>query len=172
MLSDSINKTIGKFVCSFILFVTFFAPISSCNFKGATFSDAANWIPSDFNPNNSVLLVETHPYNKKQNANMVEFLEKNYPYKYEVVDSNAIKDISGKYADTKKYQFAVRWEFKGVWRTRTGANGMPSQDREYDLYGNFVDRLKGKTYPTTQNRNVAGVSGYKPFFQSVTKKFK
>lgn len=137
------------------------------------FSDADNWIPSDFKPDHGTLLIETHPVNSKQNDRMLDFLQKNYPYPYEVVNKDAIESKTGKYADTKKYPFAVMWNDKGsINTTLNTSTGTYSNMPQYDLFGNFVDRNTGKTYPATKKINNYGQVGYVPFFNSITKKFK
>ena len=140
--------------------------------KKGTFSDAASWIPADFNPNNTILLIETHPRNTNQNTKMIDWLEKNYPYQYEVVDRSVIQNKTGKYSDTKIYQFGVLWEFKMTQVTKTDNKGKMSFSTNYDLFGNFIDRSTNKTYPTTNKRNVYGQDGYMPFFHSILNKFK
>ena len=146
--------------------------LSSCGFKSATYSDADKWIPNDFNPNKSVLLVKTHPASNKENSRMLEWMQKNYPYPYEVVDTSSIKSTTGRYADRKKYQFAVNWNIRNKTTTSMGSNGMVSSGLESHMYGNFVDRSNGRVYPTTGKSNSYGYWRYKPFFQSITKKYK
>ena len=106
MYSNSLIKKFDKFFFLILLFATFLAPITSCSYKSASFSDAEKWIPMDFNPSSSVLLVEEHRASNKENSKMLEWLQKNYPYPYEVVDTTLINSTNGKYADTKKYRFA------------------------------------------------------------------
>src|SRR5436309_9506300 len=92
--------------CLSILTLTFFFIIAiASSHKNGTFTDAPNWTPKDFNPNNTVLLIQRHPINDKQNERMIGYLEKNYPYRYEVVDKSVIQNKTGKYSDTKMYQF-------------------------------------------------------------------
>jgi hypothetical protein len=137
--------------CLSILSLTvFFIIAAASSHKNATFKDADNWIPKDFNPNNTVLLIQTHPVNEKQNERMIEWLEKNYPYRYEIADKSAIQNTTGKYSDTKTYPFAVLWNLKSAQRSHVGANGQPSFSTEWDLYGNFIDRSTNKVYPSTR----------------------
>jgi hypothetical protein len=156
-----------------ILSLTFFFIIAvASSHKNAAFKDVDNWIPQDFNPTNNVLLIETHPVNNKQNERMIEWLEKNYPYRYEVVNKGVIENkISEKYSDTKTYPFGVEWELLGH-RVTTQLNGQTHFETEWDLYGNFIDRSSNKVYKSTRKNNVYGQTAYIQFFNSVLGKFK
>jgi hypothetical protein len=160
-----------KTTLSVFTMALFFMMAIASSASHKTFKDADNWMPQDFNPNKGTLLVETHPVNRKQNDRMLEFLQKNYPYPYEVADSNAINSKEGKYADTKKYPFAVTWKVKKSWQA-SPIGGTGRDMPVYDLYGNFVDRTTGKVYPTTKKINNYGQIGYIPFFNSITGHFK
>lgn len=160
-----------KILLSIFTMGVFFTIAIASSASHKTYKDAENWIPPGFNPNSGTLLIETHPLKTKQNDRMIEFLQKNYPYPYEVVDSNAINSKEGKYADTKKYPFAVIWKGKTSWVA--SPNGGTGRDMpEYNMYGNFVDRTTGKVYPTTKKINNYGQIGYVPFFNSITQHFK
>jgi len=166
-------KTRTKNYLSILTLLTFFVlGIASHPAKNATFSDAANWIPSDFNPNNDILLIETHPVSAHQNERMIDFLEKNYAYRYEVIDRNMIQDKTGKYSDTKTYPFGVLWDLKSTQITRMDDKGKMSFSTNYDLYGQFIDRSTNKVYPKTTRVNNYGQVGYEPFFNSITKQVK
>jgi hypothetical protein len=128
-----------------------------------TFSDADKWIPADFNPARYTLLIETYPISSKAEGKMEEYLGKNYPWPYEVVTENAIKNTTGKYADTSKYRFAF------VWRTDNSTYG---GRYDVDPNGNFYDRTTKKDYPTTRKINNYGQKSYMPFFNSIVKHFR
>jgi hypothetical protein len=83
--------------------------ISSCNISNRSYSDAAKWVPSDFDPSKSTLLVEHYPGKEKSNKSMKNFIDKKYPGKYEIVNKEDILAINGKYTDTKFYKYAVLW---------------------------------------------------------------
>lgn len=157
---------------SILTFIVFFVIALSSSPKNGAFKDAQTWIPRDFNPNNTILLIQTHPENKKQNEKMIEYLKKNYPYRYEVVEKSVIESKSDKYSDTKIYQFGVLWDIKYTQRARTDPTGKVSYATELDLYGNFIDRSTSKIYPTTDRGNVYGRTGYIPFFNSIKEQFK
>ena len=166
-------KTRTKHFVSIVTLIVFFVlGVASHPAKNSTYSDAANWIPADFNPNDGILLIEIHPRNTSQNEKMTEFLAQNYPYKYEVVDRGMIQGKPDKYADTKVYRFGVLWDFKMSQHNNIDANGKMSFQTDYDLYGQFIDRSTNKVYPRTTKANHYGQTGYEPFFNSVIQHFK
>jgi hypothetical protein len=158
--------------CLSILSLAFFFIIAvASSHKDASFKDAEKWIPPDFNPGNTTLLVEEHPMSKKANEKMIEWLEKNYPYHYEIVGQGVIeKKISGNYSDAKKYQFGVVWKLKSTPVTTT-MNGRTYFETEWEMWGNFIDRSTGKIYPTTGKSNYYRGDGYIPFFNSIVKQY-
>ena len=139
----------------------------NCNVGKMTFSDAASWIPEDFNPKNGILLIETYPATEKFNKDMQDFLAKNYPGRYEIVDKDAIYKKKGKYADTKLYHFAFHWGAK----SRFDKYNTPSINYS-NPNGSFYDRSLNKEYPTTRKINNYGRSSYLPFLNSIVQHFK
>ena len=144
--------------------------------KNGSYSDAAKWIPKDFNPKNSVLLIEEHILNAKQNEKMIQYLSEKYPYGYEIVDRKTIVTPSGKYADTKKFRFGILWNGAQSTRQRTENggqnNGKIYTSFQWDMYGSFIDRKTTTKYPTTNKINNYGQSGYCPVINSIVKYFK
>jgi hypothetical protein len=171
-LNNPNMTTRAKNGLSILCLIFFFIVAFASSHKDATFKDADNWIPQDFNPNKYVLLIQEHPANKKQNERMIEWLEKNYTYRYEVVDAADLKSKNGKYADSKTYQFAVVWDFKASQALHNNPNGQPSWSTVYNLYGSFIDRTNDKIYPATRKSNTYGQTAYIQFFNSVVQKFK
>lgn len=154
-----------------LLFLLFF--VTACSVNNKYFSDGKNWIPADFDPAKSMLLVERYPGKEKWNASVQEFLDKKYQGKYEIVSKEDILAINGKYSDTKVYKYAVLWGIVGSTSNSTFTGG-PSVDymytnRKVDFYGHFLERATGKEYPVTKKYNNYGWKGYVPFFNSVIK---
>ncbi|HEY9340643.1 MAG TPA: hypothetical protein VIQ23_03615 [Hanamia sp.] len=149
--------------------------ISSCNISNRSYSDAAKWVPSDFNPSKYVLLVEKYPGKEKENNAMKEFLDKHYTGKYEITDKESILSPEGKYAD-KKYKYAVMWKVLDGLSRSNRTTFTPSvtttiyySDPKYDINGHFRDRATGTDYAETKKYNNYGWKGFIPFFNSVTK---
>lgn len=165
------NPTV-KSIFTLMSFAFFLALGIASSPSAKTYSDADRWIPPSFAPGKSVLLIQTHPVSGKQNDRMIEYLQKNYPYSFEVVDTKDIESKTGKYADTKKYPFVVLWNLKQSTIREIKSNGMISERPAFDLYGHFVERSNGNVYAETKNSNVYGQVGYKPFFNSIVKRYK
>src|SRR5437764_10150935 len=100
------SKTLTMKYFSFLFSLLIFF---SCSVSNSSFKDASSWIPTDFNPNKGILLVQVFPTNAKNNKEMEEFLASNYKWRYEVVDKETAYGKTGKYADTQKYPFAFVW---------------------------------------------------------------
>jgi hypothetical protein len=155
----------NKIVASIIALCIFFALGIACSPKNMSYSDFDKWIPNDFDPNNCILLIQKHPLNDKQNKRMEAFLEKNYPYRYEVVDAGLIYGGLGKYIDRSLYKYSISWKFESNYSAA-------SKQMNYDLYGYFIDLNTKKKSNTTKRINNFGQVGYVPFMNSIIKKFK
>lgn len=152
------------------LAIFFIIGVASSGSKMNTFSDAELWIPPAYKPDNGVLLIQTHPHKKEVfNKTMVKWLQKNYPYPYEVADLKEIENKEGKYADTKKYQYGILWRYSKPYLYSPGGNS--ASVYVSDLYGHFVDRSTGNAFPETKKYKYIS-SGYEPFFNSIVKRFK
>lgn len=150
-------STIAAFLSFFLL------ALASSSKNSVIRSDS--WIPKDFDPKGTVLLVATHPRNKNQNEKMIKYIEKHYAYPFEVVDEDVIRRLEGKYADAHKYRYGFIW--KVSTHTFTTADG--KQNGAWDMYGYFTDRLKDMFYSQTPKW---GQDGYMPVFNSLEKYIK
>lgn len=152
-----------------------FVAFSGCSINNHSYSDGNKWIPQDFNPAKNILLVEHYIGKEKWNTALVEFLDKHYRGKYEIVDKADILGNQGKYADRNKYQFAILWAEVGSISHTSFAGGSGTTNfssPQIDDYGHFLDRSSGKEYPTTKRYNNYGWKGYVPFFNTIIKHFK
>jgi len=155
----------------------FFSFVFACSPKNMAYSDADSWVPENFDPSKTTLLIEYHPLGEKQNNRMINFLDSHFPYSYEIVDSIALKAESGPYSNTKKYPFVIRWKPQNSSLTTTyydakNGNQVGKSTRyDWDMYGYFIDRVNNKRYPSTKNTNVFGQLGYEPVFNAIKKKF-
>jgi hypothetical protein len=155
----------SKHVTSIITLVIFFMLAIASSPKNMSYSDSDKWIPNNFDPNSSILLIQKHPLNDKQNKKMEAFLEKNYPYRYEVVNEGFIYGGLGKYIDRSLYKYAISWKFESNYSAA-------SKQMNYDLYGYFIDLNTKQKSNTTKRINNFGQLGYVPFINSIIKKFK
>lgn len=113
-------------------------------------------VPQDFNPQKHIILIVKMPNDKKGkiNAQMTEMLNKYYPAKFEIVESEDIGLNNPKYMDTSVYKYAVVNSLRGVERTTTtmvttshGTHSVsPSATTTYISY-RFFDRITNKSYP-------------------------
>lgn len=153
-----------------ILFL--FVIMTGCSANNKFFSDGEKWIPADFDPAESVLLVEHFPGKEKWNTDMIHYLDEIYPGKYIVVSKEDIVAIQGKYKDKKKYRYAVLW---GTINSRSNSSRQSGNvlyyysDPKIDFSGHFLERETGREYPVTSKYNNYGSKGYIPFFNSVIK---
>ena len=133
--------------------------------ENRTFSDPERWIPEDFHPSTTVLLVETFPLSPRSNEEMKAFLARRYKGNYEVVDRTAIVNKAGKYADTKIYRYGLIWKKRS--RNAQGATQAGMNVTELD--GHFYDRLSGTEHLTTRRVNNYGMNSYIPFINTIVK---
>lgn len=77
------------------------------------FLNGEKWVPKDFDPQNTILLIENFSLiNKngkdlfaKENEKLKEFMKENYPYPYEFTSN--LDDP--KYTKSNKYVYAITW---------------------------------------------------------------
>lgn len=153
---------INRFKAIFFSFA-FLVTLTNCSVSNNAFSDASAWIPQDFDPKKTTLLIEKYPGSEKINREMEKHLSENYPYKYVIADYETITSKKGKYDDLKKYPFAFVWRGERMQLKRSVYNSDPD--------GNFYDRISGKNYPTTSKYNNYGHYSFIPFINSIVKHF-
>ncbi len=122
------------------------------------------WIPENFDPKNITLLIQRHPWNNKYNEGMKKWLEKEYPWKFEIATRSELQD-EPKYNDKKTYPFVMMWNDHG-------SSPMGSGLTYHDLDGHFVDRSIDKEYPESGYGLNRGQTAYKKIFSVLVKKFK
>lgn len=133
-----------------------------------TFGNTDQWIPNDFNPRNTVLLVQIFDVSEKAQKDMEKYIAEKYPYKYEFATLSAIKDKEGKYADSKLYKYALMVTSHRInTRDQTGRSGPSYVGFDY----NFYDRESGKNYPVTGKGSSYAIMTFKPVINSIVKKF-
>ncbi len=123
-------------------------------------------VPSDFDPQKSVLLFLHIPAKKDQNEShkkatgkMNKMLQENYPYPYEIVSPQDLNDP--KYSDTIKYRYVIYPSVNMRHRSEKRTYVKTVNNREYrrtettagvDIYSwdfFFYDRVKEISYPAT-----------------------
>ncbi len=121
-------------------------------FSQKTLKNGDKWIPADFNPKNTILLVEAWSgiQEEKGIAKQEEYMDKKYPYKYELVPFSTIQKRDGKYANTKIYKWALvsttnATALKKSNGASTNTGVITSVDRDF----NFYDRENDQNFPST-----------------------
>ncbi len=157
------NLCFEIFLCILIL--------GSCNASKLTFGNGEKWIPSDFSPSKTILLVEKYGDNKKIQQQMEDYMSENYSYKYEFVEASTIEQRAGKYANTTLYHFALRMTSgsEHITQSQGASTGAGISYGKYDFY--FYDRESGKSYSTTRKESSNTMMLFKPVINTIVKKF-
>ncbi len=138
-----------------------FGCISSCNTSKKTFGNGDKWLPADFNPSKTILLVEKFKAVAKVQQKMEECMSENYSYKYEFVDKETIENRTGKYKDTKLYKYALIQTLGRV----VSYNDMGGGDFC------FFDRENNKQYPATKRECSNTMMLFKPIINTIVSKY-
>jgi hypothetical protein len=132
------------------------AIIATVFLSGYTVKAQTNvWLPDDFNPKTSILLVQKISRSKAQEKSLENYLKENYPFKYELIDEKEIADPSVAYTDTKTYSFILLNEVKTKTRTLSGSQptGVQASYNQMIFLLHFYDRNGRIHYPAFDNGN-------------------
>ncbi|MBP6430449.1 MAG: hypothetical protein KA319_01680 [Ferruginibacter sp.] len=162
------KKNILKLTGILILFTILLA---GCNPSKMTFGNSEKWIPQDFDPSKTILLVEKFKVSDKAEQKMEDYMSENYGNKYEFVDLSVIKNREGKYANTKLYKYAL--VISSHTNTITKAEGASTSGglRVTGFDFNFYDRELDKNYPPTKRASSYAITTFKPVINTIVKKF-
>jgi hypothetical protein len=140
--------------------------ITSFTISTSRFINKEKWLPEGFNPAKTTLLIQEHPGGEKENDRMIEFIDKEYKWRYEVVGAEQIQN-NKKYKNRKFYQYALMW-------ADTASNSLDpgSHSLFHDLDGYFVDLSTGTQYPKSGYGYSYGKNGYKKVIYAIDKAFK
>ncbi len=159
-----------------LLLPVFLATIIAFCFVGTANAQTKlpKWLPPDFDPKNGILLIERAntpgvPGQKK----IEEFMEKEYPYKYEFVEIaivNGDKEPSivneEKYSDKNLYRF-VMVNSVSIIKGMPKADGRQSSGSIFDY--SFIDRLNNKAYPQTGSSTSWPAQAFKRIMGKILK---
>lgn len=129
-----------------ILFVAFIIVLTyGCVSPMKSFNTNSNgWKPSDFKPQNGILLIE-RVTPKAQQKKIEDYMAKDYPFKYEFVDIKDLEANEKKYADKNTYRFALVYSYSTQTLHENDITRKPLNVGAFDF--NFIDRLNNKEYP-------------------------
>lgn len=155
--------------------------LASCNTSKMTFSNVDKWLPKDFDPEKTILLVQ-HCGNPdgKFNRDMQAYMKKKYPYRFQFTSLKMIQARDGKYADTTLYRYALLWNHESKTNYRYGTNDMygRSQPHGYSRQRSvandfsFYDRLNEKSYPKTGKGSSFPTTTFKPVINSIVERYR
>jgi hypothetical protein len=121
-------------------------------------------VPSDFSPEQDILLVAAMPsledqylIDEKSTRKLDEALQKYYPYRYRIVSLEEIYDPHGKYSRTTVFRFALMIERKVIKQAGSFRAG-PDEGLAFTpgykstlIDFAFYDRLKEQRFPHSGN---------------------
>jgi hypothetical protein len=145
--------------------------------ENTVFKNGNAWIPADFQPKKTVLLVQLLDENsvaaswrkkfRQWNEEMEAYMQEKYPYKYEFVTADQIEGSPQKYSDKTKYAFGLlvsngTISYQGVGSSSPGNN---TTKAVYDYY--FIDRATGKKYPPTKKYSSNPLITFMPVVNTI-----
>lgn len=122
-------------------------------------SGEQKWIPKNFNPEQTVLLVST--FDSK--ATISKYMTDNYPYRFEVATNS---DTATKFSDRNLYRFMILPVGQIVGNQEVVGRSAGA----VDFY--FFDRLEGKKYPSTGKGSYKGMVTFKPLITTLVSQLK
>lgn len=154
--------------------------VSKAKASRTVFKNGKNWIPADFNPQKTVLLVQLINEDvvnqgwqmkyKKWNQQMRDYMQEKYPYKYEFASADEIEYKGKKYSDYQKYPYGLMIK-DGSYTYSGGAAGSGANNTNtadvYDYY--FIERATGKKYPVTKKYSKNAVITFMPVINTILK---
>jgi hypothetical protein len=157
------HQTLKNLYSGFAILLFLFLAIAS-NPSKKTFSNGEKWIPKDFDPTKTTLLIQKFRSSEKQQTKMEGYMEEKYPYKYEFVSTETIIEREGKYADTDIYRYALR--ITSHTTTYTNSNMVTSG---FDFY--FYDRANDIKYPASNKASSYIFTTFQPVINTILKKY-
>lgn len=155
--------------CMFVMLCLTCFLFQGCSPSKLVYINGKKWIPADFDPASTILIVQQLPRPGKEMQRMEEFMHEKYPYRYEFVPIETIKSREGKYADTKLYKYALIFSY-GLNNTSPGSVKFPSfPEMLFDM--RFYDRGSGKKLRATNYPLRSPSSVLKPVINTIVKKY-
>lgn len=118
------------------------------------FSNGAKWIPEDFHPASTTLLIIRFG-NEKEYQAAQQFMKENYPYPYEFTYT-----LDTAKFDAKKYRYMIQDIHVSMSHTRP-VTGI-------DYY--FYDRIEAREYPPTKRASSTYLMTFRPFIRTIAVK--
>ncbi|HEX8331711.1 MAG TPA: hypothetical protein VF622_03770 [Segetibacter sp.] len=156
---------------SFLTVVIFSIIAVGSNPSKKTFGNSENWIPQNFDPKTTTLLIENFSASKSAEEKMQQYMSESYPYKYEFVDLKTIQNRTGKYADTRLYKFAlvISMHSSTINKSQGASSSIGLTTTGFDFH--FFDRDLIKNYPSTKRASSYPIMTFKPVINTIVKHF-
>ena len=152
---------------SLLVFMLFLANVMTS--IASVHKEKEPWIPADFDPKNSVLLVQEFTWHRagvgeKETAKMKEEMEKTYRYKFEIASFGDIKKGS-KYDDKEKYRYALMWTQGSASTWSDGAGHVSGGEAIFHMY--IYDRKLDKKNPINPQFNSFIIKVFRPAVKQI-----
>ncbi|MEO6540046.1 MAG: hypothetical protein ABIN74_03600 [Ferruginibacter sp.] len=151
----------------FLLLIFLLPVIFSFSQSNHVFKNVEKWLPENFNPANSTLLIQQfepeEPKAEKRNEKISSYMQEKYTYQYALAQTDDIVYKGGKYADKVKYPYAL------MYRHLYKSAGQGGSYSSYDFY--FLERTTGIEYPLTSKSSSDPIMTFKPVINTIMEKF-
>ena len=150
-----------------------------CSFSGGEkpFNNASKWIPADFDTRNNTLLLQSFSIKENPNAYLKKAQDKvneemkaemqtAYPYKWEFVTADDVKN-NHKYADKDKYRWVLI-----VANVHTQSVGSGGASSSYSNDFHIYDRKSDKHYDETKHPSSSVLPVMKPTLATIVQHLK
>ena len=147
--------------------------ISSCSPSKMTFKNGESWIPSEFNPRNTTLLVQKFEVAKSGQKKMEDYMVEAYPYKYRFITLKDLSNTAGRYTNTDSFRYVLEVE-SHVRQTQSTFNTM-GPNKGFSSPGmnitgfdyHFYDRKLDKHYRQTGMGSGYAIMTFKPVINTI-----
>jgi|SRR5687768_1277155 len=141
-----------KKIIVFLFYSLSLCVLAGCFASGMSSKNDTKWIPADFDPKNTILLVEKNYSMTPLEKEIEEYMKKNYPYRFEFALGPSIRLKAGKYSDTVLYRYALVRNSDYIH-----GGGHASQREDF----NFYDMIHDKDYSPSGKQSSKKVDTFK-----------
>lgn len=157
-----------KLVINYIIFFSALFICYSCGAPKAGLKNEEVWLPANFNPKTSTLLIEATTTKSKGIEVWTEQIKKRYPYKFRVIPMGTKVGEGTRFSDTTKYKYLVQCQLTTGYRQISG--DVMSRNTGYTRDWRFVDIIEKKEYPYTKVNAQGQLTTLVMIFNTIKKK--
>jgi len=159
---SNMKKSTSLLISSFFLIA-----FTGCVEHKIIYSNWNDWLPADFDPKNTTLMVEiTSDPMTPEEIKMTEYVKENYPYKCTFVYHSDIYTKTGTFGDAKTYRYAL------ISKSFFQQSAIPT-NRDLirkDFY--FYDRLNDKNFPITNRSSNKKIHPFIGIINTIVNRYK